>query len=70
MAANPAVPGQTREKGGLLDGRKRDHEPLAAIEFHIRIWGAIGIGFFACHFSLPFSPNRAVGEVPPAGCWP
>lgn len=58
MAGDPAVAGQTREKGGLLDGRKWDYEPLAAIKFHIRIRGAPCVGFFSCHVDLPFLLSR------------
>ena len=50
---------QTREEGGLLDGRKRDHEPLAAIKFHIRIRGAPCVGFFSCHGDQSFSLGHA-----------
>jgi hypothetical protein len=55
MVGDPAVAGQTREKGRLLDGRKWDYEPLAAIKFHVRIRGASSEGFFSCHFGLAFS---------------
>ena len=54
MPGDPAVAGQTRKKGRLLDGRKWDYEPLAAIKFHVRIRGASCVGFFPCHVDLPF----------------
>lgn len=50
MAGEHAVAGQTREKGRLLDGHKWNYEPLAAVEFHVRIRGASCVGFFSCHF--------------------
>jgi hypothetical protein len=40
MEGDLPVTGQAREKGRLLDGRKWDYEPLAAIKFHVRIRGA------------------------------
>ncbi len=55
MASDAALAGEAREKGRLLDGRKRDYQPLAAIEFHVRIRGAPCVGFFSCHVDLPFS---------------
>jgi hypothetical protein len=55
MASDTAVAWQTREKGRLLDGRKWDYEPLAAIEFHVRIRGAPCVGFFSCHIDRSFS---------------
>lgn len=48
------VAGDAREKGWLLDGRKGNYEPLAAIKFHVRIRGAPCVSFFACHVDLPF----------------
>ena len=58
MADDPAFTGQTREKGRLLDGRKWDYQPLAAIKFHVRIRGAPCVGFFSCHLALSFSLGR------------
>ena len=58
MAGDPAIAGNTREEDRLLDGRKRDYEPLAAIKFHVRIRGAPCVGFFSCHLALSFSLGR------------
>lgn len=55
MAGDPAIAGKTREEDRLLDGRKGDYEPLAAIKFHVRIRGAPCVGFFSCHLALSFS---------------
>jgi hypothetical protein len=52
---------QTREEGRLLDGCKWDHQPLAAIKFHIRIRGAPCVGFFSCHVDRSFSRSCAAG---------
>jgi ABC-type multidrug transport system ATPase subunit len=51
---------QAREEGRLLDGCKWDHQPLAAIKFHIRIRGAPCVGFFSCHFAQSFSLGHAL----------
>ena len=51
---------QTREEGRLLDGCKRDDQPLAAIKFHIRIRGAPCVGFFSCHVVQSFSLGHAL----------
>lgn len=59
MADDPASTRQTREKGRLLDGRKWDYQPLAAIEFHVRIRGAPCVGFFSCHDAQSFSLDIA-----------
>lgn len=60
MAGDPAIAGNTREEDRLLDGRKRDYEPLAAIKFHVRIRGAPCVGFFSCHFAQSFSLGHAL----------
>jgi hypothetical protein len=54
MVGDPAVAGQTREKGRLLGGREWNYEPFAAIKFHVRIRGASCVGFFSCHIDLSF----------------
>ena len=54
-AGAAALARQAREEGRLLDRRKRDDEPLAAIELHIRIRGAPCVGFFSCHVDQSFS---------------
>lgn len=61
--ANPTVTRQTREKGRLHDGRKRDYEPLAAIKFHVRIRGASCVGFFSCHVDLSFLLGSEVDHL-------
>ena len=62
LADDPASTRQAREKGRLLDGRKRDYQPLAAIKFHVRIRGAPCVGFFSCHVAQSFSlGKRAAG---------
>jgi hypothetical protein len=63
MAGDPAVAGQTREKGRLLDGRQWHYEPLAAIEFHVRIRGASCVGFFSCHIDLSFLLSSEVDHL-------
>lgn len=68
MVGEQAVAGQTREKGRLLDGHEWNDEPLAAVEFHVRIRGAFCVGFFSCHLSLPFwLGGQLFRGVPPAG---
>jgi hypothetical protein len=57
------------KKGRLLDGRKWDYEPLAAIKFHVRIRGAPCVGFFSCHIDLSFllvCDGRASSDLLPS----
>ena len=52
----------------MLYRRKWDYEPLAAIEFHVRIRGAPCVGFFSCHVDRSFSlGSQLLGRVPPTG---
>jgi hypothetical protein len=43
---------QAGEKWGLDDRREWDDQPLAAVQFDIRIGRALCVGFFASHLVL------------------
>jgi hypothetical protein len=55
------------EEPRLLDWRERNNQPLMAVELHIRIVGAAGVSFFACHFRAPHFRNGAVMHMARSG---
>lgn len=55
MGRATTAPWNAGEKSGLDNGGEGDDEPLAAVQLHVRIRRALGVGFFARHLGSPLN---------------